>query len=772
MARPVLFALCGSVLLSACQVRAPGPSTDPNAERRGQVDPGELLITEVMADPSDCSDARGEWFELKNASRDPLEIDGLTVVDASGDVATIRATAPIPAGSSVVVGTGDADSYCGPGATAFFTGLSLNNGGESLTLYNDDALIDATPYFEARDIRAGVSLQLLPSFVWGSADRTAWYTADQCLHDAGNSPGNNNLDCVTDEQTHFAVLDVPTPVTEAQKHAVLSASRAWIDDQPTTIGYQPLLRSGATLGDLPFGMLTDESGQPIQAADGSHFISAYADFTSLIDLGDDGLYAVTHFEEHPGAMYVTTLSEEADGRLAATHTEPIDFSSIGGLWTPCAGSITPWGTHLGSEEYPSDGREFAEVRTTSDLETRAFEYIRYYGFDVWTDADDDGEPDNAPLEAVLERFSPYRHGYAVEVTVGAGGQTHVERHYAMGRRSLELAKVMPDQRTVYLTDDGTNVGLYLFVADVPGDLSAGRLYALQWNQTGEFPPTADVRWIDLGWADNAIVAQAIDNGVGFTDLFETAPFEEACPAGFRGVNIGEGPECLQLREGQELLASRLESRRYAGYMGATTELRKEEGLAHDPASNTLFVALSAIESGMSDDYQDFDTAGPNHVRLPYNPCGAVFALPLGSDSAIGSDYVASSMRAVIQGRSTQYDELSPYHRNYCDVNSIASPDNLTFVQGRNTLVIGEDTSRHVNDAVWALDLTTGRLDRLLTTPYGAEATSVYWHENLRNSGYSYLMAVAQHPYGESDRSKLQDPADAAAWVGYIGPFEP
>ena len=33
--------------------------------------------------------------------------------------------------------------------------------------------------------------------------------------------------------------------------------------------------------------------------------------------------------------------------------------------------------------------------------------------------------------------------------------------------------VMPDLRTVYATDDGTNVGFYKFVADKPEDLSSG-----------------------------------------------------------------------------------------------------------------------------------------------------------------------------------------------------------------------------------------------------------------------------------------------------------
>lgn len=33
----------------------------------------------------------------------------------------------------------------------------------------------------------------------------------------------------------------------------------------------------------------------------------------------------------------------------------------------------------------------------------------------------------------------------------------VQKHYTLGRLATELALVMPDKRTVYITDDGTNV---------------------------------------------------------------------------------------------------------------------------------------------------------------------------------------------------------------------------------------------------------------------------------------------------------------------------
>jgi hypothetical protein len=35
--------------------------------------------------------------------------------------------------------------------------------------------------------------------------------------------------------------------------------------------------------------------------------------------------------------------------LRLTSTEAVDFSAWGGLWITCAGSVTPWESHIGSE---------------------------------------------------------------------------------------------------------------------------------------------------------------------------------------------------------------------------------------------------------------------------------------------------------------------------------------------------------------------------------------------------------------------------------------
>ena len=42
---------------------------------------------------------------------------------------------------------------------------------------------------------------------------------------------------------------------------------------------------------------------------------------------------------------------------------------------------------------------------------------------------------------------------------------------------------MPDQKTVYVTDDGDAVMLSVYVASTPADLSCGKLYAGKFTQT-------------------------------------------------------------------------------------------------------------------------------------------------------------------------------------------------------------------------------------------------------------------------------------------------
>jgi secreted PhoX family phosphatase len=222
-------------------------------------------------------------------------------------------------------------------------------------------------------------------------------------------------------------------------------------------------------------------------------------------------------------------------------------------------------------------------------------------------------------------------------------------------------------------------------------------------------------------------------------------------------------ECLDLQPGMQGIASRLETTRMAAYMGATTELRKEEGITYDIENETLYLAMSAVERGMEDDHSN-DAGGPNHIRLPENDCGVVYALPVGSDGAVGSRYVAQRIIGVVAGAPIEGDA-----NNSCSLDGIANPDNVAFMDGHGILIIGEDTgSGHQNDIIWAYDVYAGSLTRIQTTPYGSETTSPYWYPDI--NGWAYLKSVIQHPFGESDRDQLMSDDEAAAYDGYIGPF--
>lgn len=583
--------------------------------------------------------------------------------------------------------------------------------------------------------------------------------------------------CPNNRPEGFFISELEPAKTDADKRLVRASDLAVLDQRPARIGWNTVLRSGQLVGDakIAYGEQVDDQLKPLLVADGSKPIADSNDFTSLLQVHGK-LFSVAQFESQPGAMYLSELAVEPQtGKLTARSTKPLDLAGIHGIWNPCAGVVTPWKTHLGSEEYEPDAKKGA---------TSAATMAPFFGGGSVQGGD-------------TTKPNPYHYGFPVEVAIeNAKADYAVVKHYSMGRFAHELSYVMPDRKTVYQADDGTNVGLFLYVADKAGDLSAGTLYAAKWLQTspaGESAlGTADISWKKLGHATDSEISTLIASGVAFTDIFDAvAPLEDTtCPAGYISVNAnGVGQECLKLKQGREQAAAFLESRRYAGYVGATLEFRKEEGITFDAEGGKLYVAYSEVQYGMEDAKKNgaastaYDVGTPNDIKLRFNTCGAVYAYDVGKAHGIDSEYVLTRAQGVVAGRMTQtidpmsldpaslpaYPADSPFANSTCDIDGIANPDNLTFISGRNTLIIGEDSGDgHQNDAVWAYDLEEKQLTRILTTPYGAETTSVYYHPDIDGNGY--LVAVVQHPYGESDTDKLQDPGEKHSYFGVIGPL--
>ena len=542
-----------------------------------------------------------------------------------------------------------------------------------------------------------------------------------------------------------------------------------VDFTTKPLSYKTILRTGTTLGNETFGLLKDENDTALKLDDGSNYIcngqfgGSGPDHTEFIQKGNK-IFMITQFECQVGAIYQAELTQNpTTGELSAKNLKYISQKDYHGGYVHCAGMKTPWNSFLGSEEYEPNARD---LNTSTGSISKYYDLVApYFGGD-------------------LKKASPYYYGWITEVKItDENGSDSYTKHYSMGRVAHELAYVMPDSKTAYMSDDGTNDGFYMYIADTAGELTAGTLYAAKWNQTSsEGAGAANLSWIKLGHATDSELKTIVDSKPLFTDIFDTedANASYECPtAGFKSINTGSGGlECLKLKSGKEKEAAFLETRRYAAYLGATTEFRKFEGITYNPDKNVLYTAESQIAKGMEDFKKygkakdSYDKGGNNDIKLEYNKCGAVYELALSSSIKdtnnvdIDSAYVAINTKSIIAGKMKNYDANSSYASNSCDVNSIASPDNVTYKAGSNLLLIGEDTGYHQNDMVWAFDTETNTLTaRVITTPFGSETTSPYFQEPI--NGYSYINFVIQHPYGESDRDKVKNPDDVQSYVGYM-----
>lgn len=611
----------------------------------------------------------------------------------------------------------------------------------------------------------------------------------------------------------------PVPVSVADQSRVYTTSAATIhyrDGRVITfpLHYDTLLLSGerknSGSGAVSAGQIVDIKGQPVMTsapiAKGVHgtgpFYAYAPDANSLISVGKKGPsqkhYLLTQYEYHteaplnqPGAtgdMYgrlpmavslATLTQNRQNGALKVAQLRNVNLSAVKGIWIPCAGSLTPWNTHIGGEEYEPNAQIF---------EHEPLEAMNRYL----------GTPGQLASEGGA---NPYDYGHPVEIAISHDGKTTVHKRLTMGRLSFELVEMMPDQRTAYMGDDGRDTMLFMFIAQRPRDLSEGTLYAARWEQTGAHAGgQATLTWIRLGHASEAEIRQLIDSGVRYSDIFDTASaadvkanpekYERYTPvyvyegqggARSNGRNTSDEPVYLRVKPGMELAAAFLESRKFGAMRGATSEFTKMEGVTHSPQDKQLYVAMSSIEAGMIDKKN-----GPrpqDHIRLADDAadlsCGGVYRAPLqggqldSDGSLIAGEWVASSIAGYVMGRRKPADQtVGAYDK--CDTERVANPDNIKYSPALRTLFIGEDSSNHLNNFLWAHNVDHGQTTRILSAPIGGELTGLQVVPSM--DGHAYLMTNIQHPGAANDlkqyppeiRDEMRRAVDQRGRVGYIG----
>jgi hypothetical protein len=112
--------------------------------------PGELLISEVLANPGAVSDTAGEWFELYNASANAIDLNGVKIRDEGSNAFTIAGSLIINAGDYLVFGrNGDAAVNGGYNADYVYSSFTMGNTNDAIIVESGGNIIASLIYNDA-----------------------------------------------------------------------------------------------------------------------------------------------------------------------------------------------------------------------------------------------------------------------------------------------------------------------------------------------------------------------------------------------------------------------------------------------------------------------------------------------------------------------------------------------------------------------------------------------------------------------------------------------
>ncbi|VAX12416.1 hypothetical protein MNBD_GAMMA24-2407 [hydrothermal vent metagenome] len=189
----LIFALSSSISLANAAIRTPGP--------------GDLVISEVMANPSAVSDSVGEWFELFNPGMDSLILNNLVLSDNGRNRHQINASNDLLINRGqyfVLARNGDSNINGGIAADYVYSGFTLNNRSDAIIISLDGVEITRLEY-NAGFVKNGKSTELL-SLPSETDDYQT--TPDQLTYGAGDTgtPG-------AEGSSELKVSAVPVPAS-------------------------------------------------------------------------------------------------------------------------------------------------------------------------------------------------------------------------------------------------------------------------------------------------------------------------------------------------------------------------------------------------------------------------------------------------------------------------------------------------------------------------------------------------------------------------------
>ena len=503
------------------------------------------------------------------------------------------------------------------------------------------------------------------------------------------------------------LVSSPVPKSDKERQTVMSAYGE----------YQVVAQAGDTFsGAIPTGLgliMDKDGGSAVNTA-------GWPDFNGFISTAENEGYLFTNWESVPGGMSRLKLTKDATGTWSVDSSDAmmLDFGEWGTV-ANCFGSVSPWGTPLTSEEWGNFGDNTHNWDDLSSYDP----YGNRASFDAYID----------PTGASTAVPNTYRYHYIVEITNPTSAAPIPVKRYAMGRFEHENSIVMPDRKTVYLSQDDTNGVLFKFVADTAEDLSAGTLYGAKLTQdSGSTEPLTtgfDIQWLPLAhgtdaeieawiaeydnveYYDGGDVIEEVDGktvvteGAVQTTSYLTDADAQAWAAGNANYpTVANGGGKVTAEAAMDDRIAFLESRKAAKAKGATAEWRKFEGIyinqkrAEEAVEGTdlvagetvtdayVYFAIADLDKGM------IDGTGDIQLSARVKDCGGVYRMKL------EAGYDVSRIEPVVMG-STYRSSLTGAEK--CDVNGLSQPDNV-IVMDDGRILLGEDGFQE-NNTLWLYD---------------------------------------------------------------------
>ncbi|WP_440056333.1 alkaline phosphatase PhoX (plasmid) [Pseudoalteromonas sp. T1lg65] len=485
------------------------------------------------------------------------------------------------------------------------------------------------------------------------------------------------------------IVNSPVPKSTLEQETVISA-----------VGqYQILGQTGDTFAELGSKGVTGGLGVHYSLNTGEEIIkNDNPDFNGFIPVDANTGYLFTNWEAYPGGMSRLKMSKAASGKWSVEEAMMVDFDLVKGTAANCFGSVSPWGTPLTSEEWIV----WSSVDSTQDPN--------------WNNPEETG---NDTMEALTapDFPNPYDYGYIAEVQDPTSNTPKVVKHFTIGRYEHENSVVMPDERTVYSSQDDTGGVLFKFIADQPKDLSSGTLYAAKLTQDAGLTDPAvtgfDVTWVELASGSNVQIETWIneydsinesDFVEGKTSYLSVADVKAWATGAATYPTVENGGGKVTAGKPMDNRAAFLESRQAAKQKGATAEWRKLEGISIN--YNRVLEAVTGQDVvpdeivdkaymyiGIADiDNTMIDGEGDIQLSARVKDCGGVYR------AHIDNSYNLTRIEPVLMG-GTYRSSLTGAEK--CDVNQLSQPDNVIVMEdGR--IIIGEDGFQE-NNTLWLYD---------------------------------------------------------------------